>query len=219
MTTSSENTIAAAAGSSRQQPAAVSPCPSAPVPREKCVVPLFFVLLCGLLRNSSSVSHTTPSSALMVLAFAGPSPINRRLFPVRIIVFCSSRPTVTFSYLSLGTWHSLPRGCGASFDHLASGADIPFSFAYILPMQWFGSSITPEQRSIPKKVFAVMGALDGLSGIMQIFASTYLGGSLIILLTQAWDRYLRQYHLSRSRNSYMASCRSVVVDLCCRPLL
>lgn len=38
---------------------------------------------------------------------------------------------------------------------------------------------------MPKKVFAVMGTLDALSGIMQIFASTYLGGSLIILLTQA----------------------------------
>ena len=61
---------------------------------------------------------------------------------------------------------------------------IPFSFAYIIPMLRYGNSITPEQTSIPKRVFAVMGALDGLSGIMQIFASTYLGGSLIILLTQ-----------------------------------
>lgn len=48
----------------------------------------------------------------------------------------------------------------------------------------YGNAITPEQTSVPKRVFAVMGALDGLSGIMQIFASTYLGGSLIILLTQ-----------------------------------
>lgn len=63
-------------------------------------------------------------------------------------------------------------------------ADIPVSFAYILPMMRYGNAITPEQTSVPKKVFAVMGALDGLSGIMQIFASTYLGGSLIILLTQ-----------------------------------
>lgn len=54
-------------------------------------------------------------------------------------------------------------------------------------MQRYGSSITPEQRSVPKKVFAVMGTLDGLSGIMQVFASTYLGGSLIILLTQVCD--------------------------------
>lgn len=52
-------------------------------------------------------------------------------------------------------------------------------------MMWFGKNITPEQTRVPKKVFAIMGALDGLSGIMQVFASTYLGGSLIILLTQA----------------------------------
>lgn len=63
-------------------------------------------------------------------------------------------------------------------------ADIPFSFAYIIPMKRYGSAITPEQTKVPKKVFAVMGALDGLCGIMQIFASTYLGGSLIILLSQ-----------------------------------
>ncbi|CAM9327453.1 unnamed protein product [Scytosiphon promiscuus] len=62
---------------------------------------------------------------------------------------------------------------------------IPTSFAYIIPMLRYGNAITPEQTSVPKKVFAVMGALDGLSGIMQIFASTYLGGSLIILLSQA----------------------------------
>ena len=48
----------------------------------------------------------------------------------------------------------------------------------------YGNAITPEQTSVPKKVFAVMGALDGLSGVMQIFASTYLGGALIILLSQ-----------------------------------
>ena len=35
------------------------------------------------------------------------------------------------------------------------------------------------------QVFAIMGALDGVSGIMQMFASTYLGGSLLILLTQS----------------------------------
>ncbi|CAM9563005.1 unnamed protein product, partial [Hapterophycus canaliculatus] len=62
---------------------------------------------------------------------------------------------------------------------------IPASFAYIIPMLRYGNAITPEQTGVPKKVFAVMGALDGLSGIMQIFASTYLGGSLIILLSQA----------------------------------
>lgn len=49
----------------------------------------------------------------------------------------------------------------------------------------YGSAITWDQRSIPKRKFAVMGGLDSISGIMQVFAATYLGGSLIILLGQA----------------------------------
>ncbi|KAG5179711.1 hypothetical protein JKP88DRAFT_183161 [Tribonema minus] len=62
---------------------------------------------------------------------------------------------------------------------------IPFSFAYIVPMVRCGSAITPDQLRVPKRVFAVMGALDGVSGIMQIFAATYLSGPLVILLTQS----------------------------------
>lgn len=49
----------------------------------------------------------------------------------------------------------------------------------------YGKSITMEQQMIPKKTFAVMGALDGFSGILQVFAATYLGGSILILLGQA----------------------------------
>ncbi|KAF1318175.1 Drug/metabolite transporter, partial [Globisporangium splendens] len=49
----------------------------------------------------------------------------------------------------------------------------------------YGSAITWDQRSIPKHKFAIMGGLDSVSGIMQVFAATYLGGSLIILLGQA----------------------------------
>ncbi|KAF4034929.1 Chloroquine-resistance transporter-like protein [Phytophthora infestans] len=62
---------------------------------------------------------------------------------------------------------------------------IPISFAYILPMIKYGSAITWDQRSIPKRKFAVMGGLDSVAGILQVFAATYLGGSLIILLGQA----------------------------------
>jgi CRT-like, chloroquine-resistance transporter-like len=40
---------------------------------------------------------------------------------------------------------------------------IPLSFAYILPMVRYGSAITLEQRRVPKRVFAVMGALDGVA--------------------------------------------------------
>lgn len=62
---------------------------------------------------------------------------------------------------------------------------IPISFAYILPMIKYGSAITWDQRNISKRKFAVMGGLDSVAGILQVFAATYLGGSLIILLGQA----------------------------------
>lgn len=49
----------------------------------------------------------------------------------------------------------------------------------------YGKAITQEQQSISKGKFAVMGGLDSIAGIMQVFATTYLGGSLLILLSQA----------------------------------
>lgn len=61
---------------------------------------------------------------------------------------------------------------------------IPASFAYIIPMMRYGR-ISQEELNVPKKTFAVMGVLDGIAGIMQIFAATYLPGTLLILLSQA----------------------------------
>ncbi|KAF1791591.1 Chloroquine-resistance transporter-like [Phytophthora cactorum] len=57
---------------------------------------------------------------------------------------------------------------------------IPISFAYILPMIQYGSAITWDQRSIPKRKFAVMGGLDSIAGILQVFAATYLGAAIPI---------------------------------------
>ena len=62
---------------------------------------------------------------------------------------------------------------------------IPASFLYIVPMIRWGTLITPEQRAVPMKTFAVMGFLDSIAGIMQIFAATYLPGTLLILLSQS----------------------------------
>jgi len=62
------------------------------------------------------------------------------------------------------------------------------SFAYIVPVAkygWLNNAITPEQLALPKKPFAVMGLLDSMAGIMQIFAATYLDGPLLILLSQS----------------------------------
>jgi len=62
---------------------------------------------------------------------------------------------------------------------------IPICFAYILPVQHYGTSITPEQRALPKLPFFIMGALDGLAATMQTFAAVYVPGSLLVLLPQA----------------------------------
>eukprot|EP00977_Amphora_coffeiformis_P000672 scaffold145_cov173-Amphora_coffeaeformis.AAC.13 len=65
---------------------------------------------------------------------------------------------------------------------------IPICFAYIIPVVrygWFDNAITQEQRDMPKKPFIVMGALDCLATSMQVFASVYLPGPLIVLLPQA----------------------------------
>jgi len=63
---------------------------------------------------------------------------------------------------------------------------VPVSFAYIIPMIQCGKQITQEQRDIRWYKWAIMGALDGVAGIMQTFATNYIySGSLIILLLQA----------------------------------
>lgn len=61
---------------------------------------------------------------------------------------------------------------------------VPVCFAYIIPMARKGV-IPKEQLDMPQKPFVVMGGLDAVAGIMQVFATTYLPGPLVILLSQA----------------------------------
>jgi drug/metabolite transporter (DMT)-like permease len=61
---------------------------------------------------------------------------------------------------------------------------LPVCFAYIVPAVRYGL-IPKAQTDLSKKSFAVMGGLDGIAGIMQTFAATYLGGPLLILLGQS----------------------------------
>ena len=60
---------------------------------------------------------------------------------------------------------------------------IPLSFAYIIPMQMSGK-ISQENTSVPKKVFFVMGLLDGLAGILQQFATNYITKRPLVILLQ-----------------------------------
>jgi drug/metabolite transporter (DMT)-like permease len=63
---------------------------------------------------------------------------------------------------------------------------LPTSFSYIFFMIRYGSAITPDAQQVPKRVFAVMGLLDSIAGIMQTLAVNYIAnGSLVILLTQS----------------------------------
>lgn len=62
--------------------------------------------------------------------------------------------------------------------------DIPVCFAYIIPMARSGG-IPRYQLMMSKRPFLIMGVLDAIASIMQIFAATYLPGPLITLLLQA----------------------------------
>ncbi len=63
---------------------------------------------------------------------------------------------------------------------------VPACFVYIIPMILCGNSITPEQRAFPKYKFAIMGFLDGTSGILGIFSVNYIvNAGSIVLLQQA----------------------------------
>ena len=61
---------------------------------------------------------------------------------------------------------------------------IPLSFAYVIPASKRGW-IREDNFEVPKKDFAVMGFLDSIAGIMQVFAATYLPGSIFVLLLQS----------------------------------
>lgn len=71
---------------------------------------------------------------------------------------------------------------------LSVAAYVPLSFAYILPATYCvaDSPITAEQLAIPKSRFAVMGAFDCVSSLMQVLAVNYIpNASTLVLLQQS----------------------------------
>jgi len=101
-----------------------------------------------------------------------------------IIAFCAmvlvGLGNKVFNKLMTIPMHNYPN----FLNLLTSFVYIPVCFAYIIPMAYYGH-IPSEQFEVPKKTIAIMGTLDALAGIMQIFGATYLPGPLIILLLQA----------------------------------
>jgi drug/metabolite transporter (DMT)-like permease len=62
------------------------------------------------------------------------------------------------------------------------------SFCYVIPVAyfgWFHNTIPRRHLGVSKKPFLVMGFLDALSAAMQVLASVYLPGTLLVLLPQA----------------------------------
>jgi drug/metabolite transporter (DMT)-like permease len=99
---------------------------------------------------------------------------------------------VTHPTMFPACWHSISIAIRYNYPNFlnlfGNFMYIPICFAYILPVSrfgWFNNAITPEQLALPKRPFAIMGALDCLAMSMQIFASIYLPGSLLVLLPQA----------------------------------
>lgn len=92
---------------------------------------------------------------------------------------------------------------------------IPLCFLYIWPMIRFGTAISPEQLALSKRPFAIMGALDCLTCLMQTFAAVYLPGTLLVLLPQAAIpiSMLLSKHLLKARYQTFQYVGAVVVLL------
>ena len=68
---------------------------------------------------------------------------------------------------------------------LTTAVYVPLSYAYVFPVARLAPNrITPAHRRLPCAPFATMGALDALAATMQVFATTFLPGALVVLLLQ-----------------------------------
>lgn len=95
---------------------------------------------------------------------------------------------------------------------LTTAMYVPVCFAYIIPMAKKGV-IPQEQLDLPQKPFLVMGGLDAMAGIMQVFAATYLPGPLIILLSQSAipiSMVISRYLINARYNKYQYAGAIVV---------
>ena len=68
---------------------------------------------------------------------------------------------------------------------LTTAVYVPLSYAYVVPVARLRPTwITRAHRALPCAPFATMGALDALAATMQVFATTFLPGALVVLLLQ-----------------------------------
>lgn len=103
-------------------------------------------------------------------AVAAASRKNRILITSFLLLVVSGLGNKVFQKLMTEPMQNYPY----TLSQLITFVYIPVSFAYIWPMLIWGKEITPEQRAIPWYKWAIMGCLDGLSGIMASFAVNYI---------------------------------------------
>lgn len=97
---------------------------------------------------------------------------------------------------------------------LTTTAFVFFTFLYIIPMARAGK-IPKDQLEMSRKPFAVMGTLDAIAAIMQVFSATYLPGPLLILLQQAAipiSMVISKYMLNATYNRYQYVGAAIVAS-------
>lgn len=108
---------------------------------------------------------------------------------VRQQLFLPSWEAYQFSLLVLSLSQSLLIVCFLLSPQYANLLYILMSFAYIIPVTtfgWFNHSIPYSHlTNLSKKPFFIMGCLDAIGAAMQVLATVYLPGTLLVLIPQA----------------------------------
>lgn len=111
--------------------------------------------------------------------------LNWKLWIVFLLMILSGVSNVVLAKLQALPMYNYP----TFLNMYANGMYVILSFCYILPVSYFGLCHNSIPRahltSMSKKPFMVMGFLDAIAGAMQVLATVYLPGTLLVLLPQA----------------------------------
>lgn len=109
---------------------------------------------------------------------------NWRLWLVFLALVLSGVSNVVLAKLQAVPMYNYP----TFLNVYANGMFVFIYFCYIFPVSyfgWFHNSIPASHlTTMSKKPFMVMGFLDAMAGAMQVLATVYLPGTLIVLLPQ-----------------------------------
>lgn len=109
---------------------------------------------------------------------------NWRLWLVFLVLILSGVSNVVLAKMQAVPMYNYP----TFLNVYANGMFVFIYFCYIFPVSyfgWFHNSIPASHlTTMSKKPFMVMGLLDAMAGAMQVLATVYLPGTLIVLLPQ-----------------------------------